>query len=402
MKVLWHSGAPWAPTGYGQQTATFAPRLQALGHELILSSVWGLDGATLEWNGMPVLPRDQRYGNVTLPQHAERYKPDLVIALLDAWVFSPDRMRDLPLAVWAPVDHKPCPPKVAEFFRLSGARPIAMSRFGEQMFRDEGLDPLYVPHGVDTSIFTPDQRDTVRERTGLADSFVVGIVANNAGGKAPTGGPPRKAFPQSLMAFSEFHRSHPDARLYLHCEMTGRPGLENGVNLVRMLDQFEIPADAVMITNQLAMDAGIQQHEMAALYSSFDVLLNPSYGEGFGIPIVEAQACGTPVIVTDWTAMPELVGAGWAVGGDPWYDPDHEAFYRAPAVGEILAALEQSYEARGDMDIRGAAREFALEYDADKVTADYWVPALDALSGPREVPPLPNRAMRRAAAKAAA
>jgi glycosyltransferase involved in cell wall biosynthesis len=141
---------------------------------------------------------------------------------------------------------------------------------------------------------------------------------------------------------------------------------------------------------------------MARLYSAFDVLLNPSYGEGFGIPIVEAQACGTPVIVSDWTSMPELVGAGWKVDGEPWYDPDEdrgEAFLLAPSVSEILDALENAYEARGDKDVRGAAREFAVGYDADLVTDKYWKPALETLSGPREVPPLPNRAARRAAKK---
>jgi glycosyltransferase involved in cell wall biosynthesis len=351
----------------------------------------------LSFEDIPVYPSDDQWGNLLLSSYADSFQADLVIALMDAWVLRPDVFRDVPFAVWTPVDHQPCPPRVAEFFRQSGARTIAMSRFGEQMLRDEGLDPLYVPHGIDTNVFQPGNRDLIREAAGLNDSFLVGIVANNSGGMPPASGPPRKAFPQSIMAFSAFYRKHPDAKLYLHTELSGRqhPGnIKPGLNMARLLDRFEVPLEAVKTTDQLSMELGIDSAAMADLYSSFDVLLNPSYGEGFGIPIVEAQACGTPVIVTDWTSMPELCGAGWKVDGEPWYDPQHEAFFMCPSVGCILEALEDAYENAAGM--RDQAREFALAYDADLVTETYWKPALEALGRPREVGPLPNRAMRRA------
>jgi glycosyltransferase involved in cell wall biosynthesis len=121
------------------------------------------------------------------------------------------------------------------------------------------------------------------------------------------------------------------------------------------------------------------------------------------VPIVEAQACGTPVIATDWTAMPELVGAGWLVDGDPFFHYDHNVWWKIPAIQELIDALGLAYEARGDMGLREKARAFAEQYDVDRVTEEFWVPALAALDGPREVPPLrpigPNRAQRRAMAK---
>ncbi len=401
MRILWHSGAPWVPTGYGQQTKTFAPRLRDLGHDVAISSFYGLHGAILDFEDMQVFPSDQKWGNVLLPEYVKRHQADLVIALMDAWVLDPNRLRDLPMSVWAPVDHSPCPTKVADFFRHSGATPIAMSRFGEEMFRDTGLNPLYVPHGIETDVFRPMNRDALRKASGVEDNFVVGIVANNSGGMFPTNHPSRKAFPQSFAAFSNFYRDHPDAILYLHTELTGRPGLENGLDLQRLLERFEIPPEAVKITDQIAMEIGSPPEAMAGLYNAFDVLLNPSYGEGFGIPIVEAQACGTPVIVTEWTSMTELCGAGWLVGGEPWYNPHQEAFWLAPFVRDIHVALEEAYAARGDQKLRDKAREFALAYDADRVTQEYWVPALEQLGRPREVPPL-NRAARRKKQKVSA
>jgi len=144
MRILWHSGAPWTPSGYGQQTLIFAPRIRDAGHDVAISAWWGLNGGAQEWKDMVIYPGDQRYGNVTLKMWVDHFGADLVLALMDAWVLEPAAMRSLPLAVWTPVDHQPCPPKVAEFFRRSGARTIAMSRFGEKMLQEEGLDPLYV------------------------------------------------------------------------------------------------------------------------------------------------------------------------------------------------------------------------------------------------------------------
>lgn len=397
LDILWHSVAPWCPSGYGQQTHLFTKRLQQLGHDITVSSWFGLNDQAIEYDGIRVLPGDQKFGNVILPEYVRAIKPDLVIALMDAWVLNTDMCRDMPLAVWTPVDHQPCPPKVAEFFHLTGSTPIAMSRSGEQLLRDEGLNPLYVPHGIDTNVYKPTHRAEVRDAMRVSDSeFLVGVVASNSGGI--DGRASRKSFPQMFLAFADFHANHPNAKLYLHCETTGEPGLADGLPLGHMLNTFGIPLDAVKVASRMDMKLGVSAEKMAGLYSAFDVLLNPSMGEGFGIPILEAQACGTPVITTQWTAMPELTEAGWIVGGEVWYDTRHgagDSFFMNPNIVAISQALDHAYEAKDDAELRDRARKFALGYDADRVTEEFWKPALEALSRPREVPPL-NRAARRA------
>ncbi|WP_179670993.1 hypothetical protein, partial [Salmonella enterica] len=65
----------------------------------------------------------------------------LVLGLIDVWVFNPDQFQDAHVAWWVPVDHEPCPPRVVDFFRRSAAVPVAMSRFGERMLQQAGLDP---------------------------------------------------------------------------------------------------------------------------------------------------------------------------------------------------------------------------------------------------------------------
>jgi glycosyltransferase involved in cell wall biosynthesis len=216
---------------------------------------------------------------------------------------------------------------------------------------------------------------------GIPDgAFVVGMVANNTGTH-----PPRKAFPQVLQAFANLRRQHDDVFLYLHTELTGT---NEGMNLIEHMSQLGVPRAAIGFCSQMHLFMGaIAADDMARMYSAFDVLANPSYGEGFGIPIIEAQACGTPVIVSEWTAMPELCGSGWRIGGEPYYDAGQGSFYLAPSVAQITEAMEDAYQsARG---MRDKARRFALAYDADTVFEDYWQPILDQLAakvgGAREV-----------------
>ena len=386
-KILWHSVAPFCPTGYGTQTAIFAPKIAALDqYDLAISSGFGLQGYHFKFQDVLVYPGED--WNRTIYQWAKHHgqgEPVTVITLMDVWPLDREIYAELNrigrVACWCPIDHKPVPPPVLDFLQKTDAIPIAMSRFGEAEMREAGLDPLYVPHGINTQIFVPRDRKEMRDLMNFPDDpFVVGMVANNQGTS-----PPRKAFSEALMAFSIFQQTHEDAILYMHAESTG---FRNGLDLGRMAERFEIPTKSLYFTDGTLMEFGVHPTVLSNLYNSFDVLLHPSYGEGFGIPIIEAQACGTPVIVTDWTSMPELCGAGWKVGGTPYDHAMAEAFWLKPDVDQIIDALEKAYAARGDLDLRAKAREFALHYDADKVMEDYWVPALEQIHRPREVKPL--------------
>jgi Glycosyltransferase len=123
---------------------------------------------------------------------------------------------------------------------------------------------------------------------------------------------------------------------------------------------------------------GIPSEVMAALYTGMDCLLAPTLGEGFGITVIEAEACETPVIVNNFSAQPELVSDGVSVKGQPIWDASQNAWFQMPLVSEIVHALEIMYERKGERSTE-ARRHVVENYDADKVYADLWRPLLKDL-----------------------
>lgn len=376
MRIAWLSNAPWAPTGYGNQTNVFVPRLQRLGHELAVIAYYGLEGGVLNWNGIPVYPRAYHpYGQDVAAAHALQFRADILISLMDAWVCQPEALKGVPWCPWFPVDMEPLPPPVKRKVEQAFCR-IVFSRFGQRMCEEAGLEVEYVPHSVDTVTFCPQDRRESREKLGWPqDAFIVGMVAANKGT------PSRKAFTQQIEAFARLHRRHPDTILYLHTTKAERGELD-GVNLPELCEYLGLRVGTdVRFADQYRLVIAYTEQEMAVIYSAMDVLTSVSMGEGFGIPIVEAQACGTPVVVGDWTSMGELCFAGWKVPreeADAWWTP-LAAYQWVPRIAAVEACLEEAYNAARDEEIRAKAREGALAYSADRVVEYYWRPVLAML-----------------------
>lgn len=376
MKVLWASNAPWIGTGYGQQTADIVKRIQGDGHDVAVASNFGLHGSTITWNGVQVFPTGyDAYSNDVTPDHAAYFLGDRdagwLITLMDVWVFQGVRWKDWRIASWTPVDHDPAPASVIKWFMDTGTVPIAMSRFGGERLVKAGLQPLYAPHGIDTEVFKPGDKAKGKALLKADDRFVVGVVAANKGQW-----PPRKSWPEMFMAFAQFLADAPDALLYAHTDAYGHA---DGLNLFHLAEAVGIPERNITFTDPYNYRMGLPPKQLAEVYSGFDVLMAPSMGEGFGIPVVEAQACGVPVIVSNFSAQPELVGAGWLVDGQPFWDPRQGSFFFQPFVWSIYTKLREAYDARGDRHVEAQARRFARTYDATYVYDTYWRPILDKL-----------------------
>ena len=371
MRILWYSNSAWSPSGYGNQTDIFGKRLKALGHEIAYLDFYGLQGGMVTINGDVHLPAGRApYSVDVFAADYHWWKADIGLSLMDAWVIPPETGEHMRWVAWLPVDHDPCPPGVIDSLKGAYAR-IAYSKFGVRMLRDKGLEAFYVPHGIETEVLEPSYGWDTRHRLGISDDrFVVGIVAANHGY------PPRKCFDEQIRAFAIFAARHPEAMLYLHTSMDER----DGENIWKVLGDVNLPVEQLKVVDQYQYTRGlIRRQDMKHVYGLMNVLSNVSRGEGFGVPIAEAQACGVPVIVGNYTSMPELVGGGWLV--DPVSQfRDQDSYQFMPGVDGIVDAYEKAFAARGDQTIRDRARQHIVDnYDADMVTERYWKPTLKAI-----------------------
>lgn len=371
--ILILSNAGYARSGYGTQAALLAKMLQKNGHNAAIAAFYGLHGAPMVVDGIQHYPGsgENPWSLDVLPAHYQNFGADLLITLMDAWVLDPALMKDrgMNVAHWMPVDCEPLSVKDRAVLDGLGARPVAMSRFGERQLLAAGFDPLYVPHSLDLSVWKPlEGKEAARERVGLAGKFIVAVNAANQD-------PVRKGFGEALAAFAAFAGRHDDVVLLMHTRMQ----TAQGGNLDALVKELGLEG-RVMFCDQYAYASGvITEDQMAAWHGLADVFLNPAYAEGFGLGPLQSQAAGVPVIVADNSAMAELCGAGWLVAGQRWWHHRHEAWWQVPFVTDIERALEDAYGKARDPGIRQLAREFALQYDADRVWAEHWEPALAEL-----------------------
>lgn len=377
MRILIVSNSPWAKTGYGVQTNLFMTRLKNAGHEVAVLAYYGLEGGAFFYNGVLCYPKGQHpYGMDVVNAHARSFQADAIMTLMDTWVITTANLQPFKWIAWYPVDHEPMPPKVREAITMANFR-IAMSKFGVSETNKAGLDCYYVPHGVDTALYKPIDRTVAREKLGLPkDAFLIGTVAMNKGQ------PSRKCFPSMIQAFANFKQRHTDAVYYIHTqEGVGQDGL-GGINIPEICTLFGLRYGRdVILPDPYAMMMGFTDDIMAHVYSALDVHMLVSMGEGFGIPIIEAQACGCPVIVGGWTAMPELVHSGRVIDkkdAEPLWT-GIASYQWMPKVRAIELALEAELK---DPSPRERARKGMVEnYDADAVFEKHMLPTINTIQG---------------------
>jgi glycosyltransferase involved in cell wall biosynthesis len=379
------SNTPGMPTGYGNQAKLLVERLLRHGINVAALSNYGLEGAksTLDIAGkkIPHYPRGLTpYSIDVMPvwtqdfanQHSDL--KTVLFTLYDVWVYNQLKYDDT-IVSWVPLDHITLPPGVREFLIRENVKPITMSPHGQRQLESMGIQSTYIPHAIDTKVYKPTLTfggKPTREFMGVPEgAFLVGMVAaNKANGQIH-----RKAFAENLLAFALHQKKYPDSYLYIHSEPSRA---YNGFGLDVLIKMAGIPKDNVLFPDPYQLRTGYSETEMAAFYTAFDALLSTSYGEGFGIPTMEAQACGTRVITSNYAASADLASEdSWKVDGQAFWDEPQSSFFMIPSVNGIVAALDKAYNAE-----RGTSQkaiDFASQFDVEKVWNERWMPFLREL-----------------------
>lgn len=268
-------------------------------------------------NRILVLPAWGQTGDKpTLEYYIRRYELDAIISIYDAYVLNFGKPSK-PWSAQFPIDTE-----ITDQWRsyiLAADYLIAMSKFGEQQLLKDFPDFMvrYIPHGVNTSIFKPrseEEKLEIRRKWHIPDDiFLMLNVSANWG--------ERKCLPQLMVTFKRFLEKHKRAALYLNTNLG--ESCPQGYNLIKFAEQLGI-ADHVMGPTFNPILDPAEDEALAELYSAADVYVSSSFGEGFGLPLLESMSCGVPVIAPRNSSQIELAeGNGWMVENVPtdmWED----------------------------------------------------------------------------------
>jgi glycosyltransferase involved in cell wall biosynthesis len=186
-----------------------------------------------------------------------------------------------------------------------------------QLFPRAALKAVAVPLAVDRSVFHPDPMGSV-ERRGADGTRTVLAVASMS---------PHKNLEVLVRAVSQLRHEGATLRLLL-------VGRESRTSL-----ELQRLAEDLGVADVLEFAGHVPEETLVRLYREAAVMVFPSLYEGFGLPPLEAMACGCPVIASSASSIPEVVGDA-ALFFDP-RDPTVLAGHLRTVLGsdEVRASL---------------------------------------------------------------
>jgi glycosyltransferase involved in cell wall biosynthesis len=189
-----------------------------------------------------------------------------------------------------------------------------------------GVEPHFTPHARD------DEAE-VLHRYGIRPPFILAVGTLQ----------PRKNYVRLIRALDRLRRQH---GLPHRLVIVGGKGWLYG-EIERTIAELGLQ-EAVMVAGF------VHDEDLPALYRAADAFAYPSLYEGFGIPLLEAMACGTPVVTTTVSSMPEVAGDAALL-----VPPDDVA-----ALADALARLVSDDTLRNDLRQRGFERTRAFTWES--------------------------------------
>lgn len=404
MRILSWSNFLHQVTGYGTCQRELLPRIAgSTDHDVFQLAASGVDNAgPFVYEGVTVYPSSSQGGTLAaedIQPLCDREDIDLILAQFDMWhihqaVRQLQELKNVPPIVpYAPIDNQDPGGPAPNWQPILQNAPVNVPYcdFGARMMRKAGVDgdhiwtPIY--HGVDTDVFRPvdvSKPDVFPTSSIDVDDsdFVVGYFKNNQGQRAQ--------HERALHAFRTFLDEagvEDRAYLYLHCSIhgTSSPEIPHWVDKLGLEDNVIMPAEA-------EYRWGLSEEKLNLRYNGCDVVLNTTKGEGFGLPILESMASGTPVIGGAYSSMPELIMGnpheirwedaqqpfltgtrGWCVPvWDVHFTLQKQSYTRQYKIEHIADTLEHVYGSLDEVALRGKeGREFAEKHTWDEKAGEF-------------------------------
>lgn len=310
----------------------------------------------LPWKFYGVLPRNEQenqiyqktklneFGVYKIEAILSDFQPDIVFDARDPWMIQHlvnNRFRNNYKLILCPtVDSAPQKQDWVDGIFKKADVLTAYSKFGKRVLEKQGAKVSAITSpGVDLNIFKPMDKFLLREKWCLNNKLlIIGTVMRNQ---------KRKLFPDLFQGYAELRKIYKGVqeveRSVLLCH-TSWPDV--GWDIPQLLDKYEIGKHVIFTykcdkcsnvfhswflpcdkrgmgrchkcgENAAHMPNthnGVTQEELAEIYNLMDIYIQPAICEGWGMPIVEAKACGIPGIYQNYSAMEDHIENG---GGLP-------------------------------------------------------------------------------------
>jgi len=425
-RVLFVSEASYLNTGYATYSREVLKRLYSSSkYEVAEFSIYGgiedKRRSSIPWKNYPNMPDPQNeeqnkvYGSDSMNQFGkwrfERvcidFKPDVVLTIRDWWMdafIQHSPLRKYFKLIWMPtVDASPQNEEWIDSFSDADTI-LTYSDWAVDVLKSQS-DQMNVkcaaPPSASEDFFQIPNKSAHKERMGIDPSWkIIGTVMRNQR---------RKLFPELFEAFGKYLKKTGKTDVYLYCH-TSYP--DNGWDLPKYLFENEIssrvlftyvceacgatspskfsdtakPCDkcgqfAAKMSN---VSSGVDTKTLGAIYNLFDIYIQPANSEGFGLPIVEAAACGVPVLATDYSAMESEVRklSGYPIKLRTKHVEMETGCDRAlPDTNHIVELFEKLLDKPEPLRLaegKKARDAFEKNYGWDK-TAKIWAECIDEL-----------------------
>lgn len=422
-KILFISEAAYLNTGYAKYSKEVISRIHKTGrYDIAEFSIYGNAEderrATIPWKNYSNLPDPKNEKQTSLyasgPSNQfgawrfERvcldFEPDIVFTIRDFWMDSfiyHSPYRRLFSWAWMPtVDASPQNQEWIDMFSNADYI-LTYSDWAKTIIEKQGgtsINSVGVASPSAAPCFMPMDRKAIRNEFNLRDDVhIIGTVMRNQR---------RKLFPALIHAFSEFIKktNSTNVFLYLHTSFPdagwnlGNLIHENGVSSRVLMtyvcekckhvevsffrDSKKVCSSCKTYSSTPSnVGNGVEDEVLAKIYNIFDLYVQCANSEGFGLPQVEAAACGTPIACTNYSAMKDLVDKvnAYPIDYDLYKELETGCDRAAPSITSILNVFSSFFSMTDEQ--REAKRKetfdlFNSHYNWD-TTAEKWMQIAD-------------------------